>query len=104
MREVIDVTRNKDLNTCYKNVVLIYNLPLLILLCLLSVQPNKVKPILCIIWFVLLNSFVAVTRRRSLSLHFLCLYSVERLLNLNDSFAKFRVAQMRGSRFRILPL
>jgi hypothetical protein len=33
VREVIDVTRNKDLNTCYKNVVLIYNLPLLILLC-----------------------------------------------------------------------
>ena len=95
-------------NTSYKNVVLIYNLPWLILLCLLSVQPNKVKPILCIIWFVLLNSFVTVTRRRSLSyifsLHFLCLYSVERLLNLNDSFAKFRVAQMRGSRFRILPL
>ena len=77
MREVIDVTRNKDLNTCYKNVVLIYNnLPWLILLCLLSVQPNKVKPILCIIWFVLLNSFVTVTRRRSLSLHFFFTFSL----------------------------
>lgn len=75
MREFIDVTRI-FFYTSYKNVVLIYNLPWLILLCLLSVQPNKVKPILCIIWFVLLNSFVTVTRRRSLSLHFFFTFSL----------------------------
>ena len=41
--------------------------------------------------------------KKSLSLHILLLYRVVRPLNLDDSFAKFRVAQVRGGVFRVFP-